>query len=106
MAIVQWEMLHKGMTLEHLGLLVDWLDDEDPRKAAEQMDSRYQFGGFSRHPITGFRAEREKCLKYPGDPLLRPLAKAQLRDEVVMFYDCAVVAVWQPDGTFVAARFD
>jgi hypothetical protein len=94
------------MTNEHLGMLVNWLDEADEKGAKEQLDSHYPYGGFSRYPIKGYTVVREKCLKYPGDPLMCPLASVQLRNETVCFYDCEIVAVFQPDGSFVAARFD
>lgn len=87
-------------------MLVNWLDEDDPKGAAEQLDSHYPFGGFKQYPIKGFTAHREKALKYPGDPLLKPLASVKLRDETVCFYESAIVAVWQPDDTFIVARFD
>lgn len=89
-----------------LGYLPDWISELDPRGAAEQLDSHYHWGGFSRCPISGFTACPEKCLAYPGDPLLRPIATCQLRHETICLYIAGVVAVWQPDGSFVAARFD
>lgn len=103
---VEWELLHPKMTMEHLGFLPLWLDDDDPRGAAEQLDHHYMFGGFKQHPIKGFKALKDMHLKYPGDPMLVPRAKAKLRDETVCFYDSAFVAVWQKDGSFVVARFD
>jgi hypothetical protein len=103
---IEWEFHVPRMTEEHLGMLINWIDQDDPRGAAEQLDSHYPYGGFKQYPMTGFRVEREKCLKYPGDPLLKPMATAKLRDEVICFYDCEIVAVFQKDGSYVAARFD
>jgi hypothetical protein len=53
----------------------------------------------------------EDGLVYPGDPKLPLLAEATLhagseRPEVVRFYDCALVAVVQPDGSFEVSRMD
>lgn len=115
MAQVKWTMLHPKMTMEHLGLLPFWLDDANPKGACDQLDDGYTFGGFKQYPFEGFKSSsdaklpetvRHMCLKYPGDPLMRPLATATLREETICFYDAAIVAVWQKDGTFKAARFD
>lgn len=106
MAWLKWEMLHPRVTLDHLGLVPAWLDDRNPKGLCDQMDDGYRFGGFKQYPMDGFKVEREFCLKYPGDPLMRPLAKASLRDEVICFYDAAIFAVFQKDGTFKVARFD
>ena len=103
---LKWEFHHPKMTYAHLGMLVGWLDEEDPKGAAEQLDSHYPYGGFKQYPISGFKQVREKCLKYPGDPLLCPLATTTLRDETVCFYPSELVAVWQKDGSFIVARFD
>lgn len=106
MALLAWKMIHPKMLLSHMGALPYWIDDDDPRSAAVQMDAHYQFGGFARSPMKGFTAMREKCLKHPGDPLLEPLAMAHLRDETICFYRADIVAVWQKDGSFIVARFD
>jgi len=45
-------------------------------------------------------------LTYPGDPPLKPLARAKLRDELVYFYDHSWVAVIQENGSFDVARID
>lgn len=104
--MLTWKFHHPRMTLEHLGLIPLWLHEDDPRGIAEQMDSAYGFGGFKQYPISGFKVERNMCLKYPGDPLLRPLATLELRDETLAFYDHAICAVFQKDGSHVIARFD
>jgi hypothetical protein len=102
---LEWKFHHPDVTLDMLGLIPLWLNENDPRGLVEQMDSGYGMGGF-KYPITGFKEVREKCLKYPGDPVLKPLASLKLRDETLVFYDCAICAVFQKDGSFVAAKFD
>lgn len=56
--------------------------------------------GISRAAGGASRAE------YPGDPPLYPLAQTQLRDELIIFYDHEIVAVFQPDGSFEACRMN
>ena len=94
------------MTLEHLGYIPYWISEDDPRGIADQIDAGYKFGGFKQYPIKGFEKRREFCLKYPGDPLLCPLATLDLRDETFCFYQSSVCAVFQKDGSFVVARID
>lgn len=101
-----WKFHHPRMTLDHLGFIPGWIREEDPRGMADQIDHWYKFGGFKNHPIKGFEKQREYCLKYPGDPLMCPLATLELRGEVFAFYDHAICAVFQQDGSFVAARID
>lgn len=102
-----WQFHHPRMTMEHLGLIPGWLHEEDPRGIAEQMDAHYGFGGFKQYPISGYKVYRAMCLKYPGDPLMRPLATLKLRDETLAFYDHAICAVFDKDEKLVvAARFD
>lgn len=104
--MAEWQFHHRGMTLEHLGLIPCWLSENNPKSIVEQMDAGYQFGGFKQYPINGYKVVGDKCLKYPGDPVLKPLASITIRDETLCFYDHAICAVWQKDGSFVAARFD
>lgn len=104
--MLTWKFHHPAMTLDHLGLIPGWLREDDPRGIADQMDAAYHFGGFKQYPITGFKQVREKCLKYPGDPMLCPLATLELRDETLAFYQSSICAVWQKDGSFIVARFD
>jgi len=101
-----WKFHHPKMTMDHLGFIPYWISEDNPKGMADQIDDSYQFGGFKQHPINGFEKQREYCLKYPGDPLLCPLATLELRGEVFCFYDHAICAVFQPDGSFVAARID
>lgn len=101
-----WFALHPNVTVEHLGILPIFLDSDDKRGAAEQMDANYGFGGFKQHPMNFRKGDVQYSLEYPGDPTLLPIAFATLRDEVICLYDAEIVAVWQPDGSFVAARFD
>jgi hypothetical protein len=57
--------------------------------------------------MDGFRHNPQThALKYPGDPELRPIARIRFRDELILIYDHAIVAIIQKDGTFSAARMD
>ena len=101
-----WELLHPKMTPEHLGYIPGWLSEADPRSASEQIHVNYQHGG-GWDPFTGFTFNpKTYSIKYPGDPLMLPLAKASLRDETILFYESAWIGIMQKDGSFEIARID
>ena len=83
-----------------------FLDDEDPRPAAEQFSDRYSFGGGWRD-FDGFLLDPDKLtLKYPGDPAYKPLAMMRLREETILIYHHAWVCIVQPDGKYSVSRMD
>lgn len=99
-----WTLIHPRMTFDMLGYIPGWLHEADPRPAKEQIGSNYISGW---HPFEGFVFDPVKqTLKYPEDPAYTPLAKAQLRDETIIFYQHAWVAIVQPDNSFEVARID
>jgi hypothetical protein len=102
---MKWTLLHPRMTIEHLGLIPDFVSEDDPRSAIEQIDANYAFGGWQ--PLAGWLYMKpDGRVKYPGDPELIPLACADFRDETIYFYDHAFVGVRQRDGSFEVARLD
>jgi len=100
-----WEMLYPGMTAEHLGLLPGFLRDDDPRPAREQINERYAHGGGWR-PMKGHRLGPRNFLTYPGDPPLPPVARARLRNELILFYPSSWVCIVQPDQSYEVCRID
>jgi hypothetical protein len=104
--VVFWELLNPEMTPEHLGLIPLWIRNEDPDPAWKQIDKNYAHGGGWRHGTMNFKMGHGFVLNYPGDPPLKPLAQAWLRDERVLFYRHAIVAIVQKDGSFEVARID
>jgi hypothetical protein len=100
---VKWELLHPRMTEAHLGFISGWLFDNDPRSTKEQIDYHY-VSGWSH--FDGFKLNDDNSLSYPGDPPQMPLAQAKLRNELIVFYPSAWVAVIQPDRSFEVARID
>ncbi|MBU2051483.1 MAG: hypothetical protein KKH61_21240 [Gammaproteobacteria bacterium] len=88
-----------------LGIIPLFLDDADPRPAKEQLDEKYAHGGGFRH-LEGFKMLPNGDLKYPGDEPTRFLAHTYLRDEKIIFYEHAWVAIVQPDGSFEVSRLD
>ena len=104
--MIKFKLLHPKMTEEHLGLLPEFLSESDPSPARTQLDENYRHGG-GWDPFKGFKFDLvTKSLKYPGDPPMKPLAVAKLRDEEIYFYDGAWVAVVQPNGDYEVARMD
>lgn len=95
-----WLMFHPNVDL---GYLPTFLNEDDPRKAAEQIDANYRFGGWQ--SAQGFKLD-DLALKFPGDPPLHPLAMTKLRDETILLYPYDFVAILQKDTTFDVARID
>lgn len=101
-----WTPLHTLATSEHLGYIPQMLDLADPRPAREQFDSNYAHGG-GWVPMPGWTYDpANQTIKYPGDPALRPIARTALRDEQILLYPSAWVAIVQPDGRAEIARMD
>jgi hypothetical protein len=90
---------------EALGPIPTWLDEDDPRKAAEQLDENYQHGG-GWDPFIGFQLQKDGGIKYPGDPKLMPIAAIRFRAEIVVIFPMAWVMILQKDGTFEICRMD
>lgn len=103
--MMQWKMLHPRATMEHLGYIPGFLSEDDPRPAKEQLHANYAHGGGWR-PMSNFKLMNLNALQYPSDPVLLPIASTKLRNETICIYECAIVAIVQPDGSFEAARMD
>jgi hypothetical protein len=99
--------LHPAATPEHLGPIPHWLDEDDPRPAAQQLDGHYQHGGGWR-PMPKFKMKDRMTgvLTYPGDQPFRPWAAILFRKEMIFAYDHEIFAILQPDGSFEVARMD
>ena len=97
--------LNPGTHFNDLGLIPYMLDEDDPASAREQFDAKYQHGGGWR-PFKGFTMLPDRTLTYPEDPPNKPRAITMLREEMIIFYDFAWVAIVQPDGTWEVARMD
>lgn len=107
-----WTLLHPRATAEHLGLIPQMLNLADPRPAREQFNSNYAYGG-GWAAMTGWVYDpADQTIKLPftralgGDPALRPIASTTLRDEQILLYPYAWVAIVQPDGRAEVARMD
>jgi hypothetical protein len=103
--MMTWELLHPQVDESWLGLLPSMLNEKDPRPAKEQLDAGYRHGG-GWQPFAGFKLTNKNMLMYPGDPPTRPLAQVKLRDELIILFEHAWVAVIQPDRSFEVCRMD
>jgi hypothetical protein len=103
--MLKWVAMHPSATYDHVGAIPLMVSERNPQRATEQLNAGYGHGGGWR-PFDGFAMGRDHSLKYPGDPPLRPLAQAWLRDELIIVYEHAWVAVVQPDGSFEVCRMD
>jgi hypothetical protein len=90
--------------VEDLGLIPSFLCPDDPRPARQQLDDGYRRDGGWR-PMQGF-SNTKFILHYPGDTSCSPIAYIPFRDEIVTVYPYDIVAVFQADGSFEAARMD
>jgi len=87
-----------------LGHIPEFLTEADPRPAAEQIAERY-VGGWN--PYTDkWQMTADHVLLYPGDPPFQPVAFAHLRNEVILVYRHAIVAILQANGDFQVDRLD
>ncbi len=100
-----WYMKHPQATPEMLGFIPEFLNEDDPRPAKEQIDSNYGHGG-GWHPLPGWTMLPDGNISYPGDPPCLLLAETKLRDETIRVYQYAWMAIIQPDGSFEIARLD
>src|SRR6478609_5980080 len=97
-----YDVFHTEMR-DLLGYLPDFVHIQDLRPAAAQIHQRYTWGGWMK--MDGFTYDPgTHVLTYPGDPPLKPLASAWMRDELIMLYRSSMVAVVQKDGSFEVAR--
>ena len=101
---MMWEQKHRSATPEMLGFIPSFLNEDDPRPAREQFNTNYVSGWT---PFKGnFEMLPNGNLRYPGDPDMELLWETKLRDETIRFYDCAWVAIIQPDGSYEICRMD
>lgn len=90
-----------------LGAIPAMLSADNPAGAVEQIDAFYcKAGGGWRDSDGWTLSANGGRLTSCGDPARWLIAQAKLRDEQVLFFDGAWVAVVQPDGAFRVARID
>lgn len=102
---VEIKLLHPRVTWDHVGMICEWLSPNNPSPARDQLNQAYGHGG-GWQPFKGFTLETDNSLTYPGDPPQRPIAEMRLRDELIVQYNHAWVAIIQPDRSFEVCRMD
>lgn len=99
-----------------VGFIPEFLSNDDPRPAKEQIDAAYQHGGGWRR-FNGFEyCPDDHSIKYPGDPRMMPVASCVLhadsahhseaKPETIYVYPSAWVNIVQADGSYEIARID
>jgi len=95
-----------GGNLDDWGLIISFLDTDDPRSAIEQLDAHYgwrKFDGFTWDP-------EKRQLTYGdetgSDPPLEPLSALMFRDERILLFPHAWVMVMDEDGDWEICRMD
>lgn len=107
--MLQFTHLHPRAE-DFLGLIPNFLSEDDPRSAAAQFAENYSHGG-GWSPMTGWRYDSAPpstppFISYPGDPPYYAVAKATLRDETILVFPHAWVAIVQSNGDFEVSRMD
>lgn len=90
---------------ESVGFIPEMLSEANPATARQQLDAGYIHGG-GWVPFNGFELRADNSIKYPGDPVHKPLAVMKLRDEQIFVYESGWVMVLQPDRSYEIARMD
>jgi len=88
-----------------VGFIPAMLSEDSPFTAKQQLDMNYQHGG-GWSPFAGFVMGTDRALWYPGDKPLFPFAEFSLREETILVYPHAWVAIIQEDGSYEVARMD
>ena len=101
---VNVKFLHPRASWDHVGEIPNWLSEANPKTATQQLHEGYYYGGWQ--PFNGFKLNSDNSLSYPGDPPQKPIAEMRLRDELILVYEHAWVAVIQPDRSFEVCRMD
>lgn len=118
-----WAMVN-GADPYELGFIVEFLSNDDPAPAAEQLDKSYAHGGGWR-PISGFKlggvvgmrsiVSGAAKLLFPGDPpygvrgftiLHSDDESDEATGELVVLFDRELMMIMQPDGSYEVARID
>jgi hypothetical protein len=90
--------------LDLWGFIPLFLKEADPRPAIEQINERY-IGGWMKIPGAVVNKDTAE-MEYPGDPPQPVLSVLEFRDEFIVLYPSAVVAVVRADGTYEVSRLD
>jgi hypothetical protein len=109
--MIQFTSLDPKTTPEHLGLIPMFLSESSPLAAREQFHNNYGHGG-GWQPMSGFTLNPDLTLQYgdpeeeDADPPLSPLAATIFKDELILIYPSAWVAIVQRNGSLEVSRMD
>ena len=103
--MVEVKFLHPQANWDFVGMIPDMLSEHNPKSATQQLNNGYLHGG-GWHKFEGFELRADNSIKYPGDPAHKPIAEMHLRDELILVYESAWVAVIQPDRSYEICRMD
>ena len=99
---IEWNLLHPRATEEMVGYIPQFVNIDDPRPAKEQLHTAYAHGG-GWSKFEGFlMADDGLQIVYPGDPPMRAIASAYLRDEKLVLYEGEWLAIIQATGFEIA----
>lgn len=93
-----WQSPHASCTVDHLGMLPSFVSAVDERPAKDQINVAYAHGGGWHGSTDRFRLNQSKpipslrSIQYP-DESFRLIAQVQLRDELIMLFENAWVAI-------------
>lgn len=93
---------------EVAGLIPYFADENDPRSFVEQVNEAYAHGG-GWNEFLGFKLQRlndKYALEYPEDPPMRELARANFRNQVIVLFQSAWLAVIEDNELRNVARID
>jgi hypothetical protein len=102
---VQVRFIHPRANWDHVGTIPDMLSEHNSESATVQLHAGYGHGG-GWNPFIGFKLNPDDSIKYPGEPALKPIAEMKLRNERILVYEYAWVAVIQSDRSFEICRMD
>jgi hypothetical protein len=107
MQMIDVKFLHPRASWDHVGIIPQMLDANNPKPAREQLNDGYQHGG-GWHPIQmeKWTLFDDNSIQYPEDPVLIPIAEMRLRDELILVYEYSMVAIIQPNRSFEVSRMD
>jgi hypothetical protein len=102
--------------MDYAGILPMFFSETDPRPAKEQIAEQYisgwrhfdYFSHVSDHDVIGQAQLHAKpgTDDEPGDPPMREVSRAELRDETLILFECEWLAIVQKDGSFEVQRCD
>lgn len=110
---ITWHVLSPRHA-ELLGYIPQFVNTDDPSPAAEQLHENYAHGGGWR-PMEGWTmlglpeeldAPFNLRIQYPNDPPYSPVAWALMRDELILVFPHAWVAIVQATDAFEVSRMD